>query len=107
VSGLGNQDLTAVVDAVGVATVACTNPAGNVAPGQDTTTNTSGTVSGIEPKNGRATFTVITDEPEDPDAGEVCPNSKWDAEITGVDFGSYTLTLIQGGQVISQQTYVV
>jgi hypothetical protein len=100
VSGLGGEDLTATVNATGVGTVTCTNPAGNVAPGQDTTVDATGTVSGIEPKNGRATFTGITKEPTDPDAAVVCPNRKWDATITDVDFTSATLTLIQGGEVV-------
>src|SRR5215218_5346887 len=63
VSGLGNEDLDVSLSAVGVADVTCTNPAGNVAPGQRTTFTTSGSQTGIEPKNGRATFDVTTAEP--------------------------------------------
>ena len=47
-----------LVEAAGTATVTCTNPAGNVAPGQRTTVDATGSQIGIEPKNGRATFSV-------------------------------------------------
>jgi hypothetical protein len=107
VSGLGNGDLTAQITATGLADVTCTNPAGNVAPGQRTSVTTSGTQSGIEVKNGRATFDVTTAEPGPLDPAVVCPNSKWTATITDVDFTSATLTLIQGGQVIFRQTYTL
>lgn len=105
VSGLGTENLDVSLVASGLADVTCTNPAGNVAPGQRTETTTGGTVTGIEPKNGRATFTVITSEPVAPSGAEACPNSKWTASITDVDFTSATLTLVQGGQVIFSQTY--
>jgi hypothetical protein len=105
VSGLGNGDLTAQITATGVADVTCTNPAGNVAPGQRTNVTTSGTQSGIEVKNGRATFDVTTAEPGPLDPAVVCPNRKWTATITDVHFTSATLTLIQGGVVIFRQTY--
>jgi hypothetical protein len=99
VSGLGNEDLTATVNATGIATVECTNPAANVAPGQDSEVDASGTVSGIEPTNGRATFTVVTATPTVTSA-EAWPNPKWSARVKDVDFSSATLTLIQGDHVI-------
>jgi hypothetical protein len=107
VSGLGNEDLTATLTATGIADVTCTNPAGNVAPGQRTSVTTTGTQSDIEVKNGRATFNVTTAEPGPLDPAEVCPNRKWTATITDVEFTSATLTLIQGGQVIYTKTYPV
>jgi hypothetical protein len=105
VSGLGNEDLTVVLDATGTGSVTCTNPAGNVAPGQATTVNASGSQSDIEVKNGRASFDVTTAEPPAPDPAVVCPNRKWTATITDVDFTSATLTFIQGGMIVFQQTY--
>ncbi|MDF2967141.1 MAG: hypothetical protein K0Q93_919 [Nocardioidaceae bacterium] len=100
VSGLGNEDLTAIVNATGIATVECSNPAGNVAPGQDTSVDVSGSQDDIQVKNGRATFNVLTDAPTVSGA-EACPNPKWTATVTDVEFTDATLTLIQGGQVIS------
>jgi hypothetical protein len=38
-----------------------------------------------------------------PQPAVVCPNRKWTATITDVDFTSATLTRIQGGEVIFTQ----
>jgi hypothetical protein len=103
VSGLGGADLTVTLNASGVGAVTCSNPAGNVAPGQATSVNASGSQSGIEVKNGRASFNVTTAEPPAPT--NACPNRKWTATITDVAFSSATLTLIQGGQVVFQRTF--
>lgn len=103
VSGLGNKDLTATLSATGVASVMCFNPAGNHAPGQDTTVTATGTQSSIEVKNGRATFDVTSAEPTV--SSKVCPNRKWTPVITDVEFTSATLTLSQGGKTIFKQTY--
>jgi hypothetical protein len=105
VSGLGNEDLTVQLDATGTGSVTCTNPAGNVAPGQDTSVDASGTQSDIEVKNGRASFDVTTAEPPAPNPAVVCPNRKWTATITDVDFTSATLTFIQDGEIVFQQTF--
>jgi hypothetical protein len=107
VSGLGNEDLDVTLDATGVGSVTCTNPAGNVAPGQDTSVTASGSQTGIEPKNGGAVFDVTTAEPPAPNPAVVCPNRKWTATITDVEFTSATLTLSQGGIIVFQQTYTL
>jgi len=107
VSGLGNDDLTATLTATGTADVTCTNPAGNVAPGQRTSVTTTGTQSDIEVKNGRATFSVTTAEPGPLDPAVVCPNRKWTATITDVDFTSATLKLIQNDVVFFTQAFPV
>jgi hypothetical protein len=107
VSGLGNENLTVRLDATGVGSVTCANPAGNIAPGQDTSVNASGTQSDIEVKNGRAVFDVTTAEPPAPDPAVVCPNRKWTATITDVEFSSATLTLLQGGMIVFQQTFTL
>jgi hypothetical protein len=105
VSGLGNENLTVILDATGTGSTICENPAGNRAPGQDTTVNASGSQSDIEVKNGRTSFDVTTAEPPAPDPAVVCPNRKWTATITDVDFTSATLTFIQGGNIVFQQTF--
>jgi hypothetical protein len=104
VSGLGMGDLTVVLDASGTGSVICQNPAGNRAPGQDISVDASGSQTGIEVKNGRASFDVTTAEPPPPDPAVVCPSRKWTATITDVDFTSATLTLIQNGEIVFQQT---
>ena len=105
VSGLGNQNLTALLTARGIASVECYNPAGNHAPGQDTAVSTSGTQSNIQVKNGRATFNVTSAEPTV--SSSACPNRKWTAKVIDVDFTSATLTLIQGGVTIFSNTYAL
>ena len=95
IAGLGGDDVTVRVDATGTAEVVCISPGGNVAPGQQTTATASGSDSNVEVKNGRASFDVTTDPPPDPDPAEVCPNSKWDAEITDVDFTSVRIRVFQ------------
>lgn len=104
-SGLGTSPVTVTVTAIGTATVTCTNPAGNVAPGQDTTTSTTGTQSNIPVKNGRASFTVTTDVPTV--GSDACPNSKWTATVTDVEFTSYTVTATQNGQEVLRETFQV
>lgn len=103
IAGVGNQDVTFVLTASGSATVICTNPGGNVAPGQTQQVTTSGTTTITPTKNGNVVFSVTTQEPPQPtdatDAG--CPNDKWTASIQDVDFSSATLEVFQGGQEIT------
>jgi hypothetical protein len=98
VAGLGGTTFQINVAAQGTASVTCTNPAGNVAPGQSFTTTTTGT-GGPQPtpRNGQASFTVASTTPIAP-AGS-CPNPKWTASVTDVTFGDATLTLLEDGVV--------
>jgi hypothetical protein len=100
-AGLGEGDVTLLLSVAGVADVECTNPGGNVAPGQDTEVTTTGSATLPSPKNGNLVFSVTTIEPSIPSSA--CPNNQWTAEATDVDFGAGTLTVIQGGQVVLTQ----
>jgi hypothetical protein len=102
VSGLGQELLTVDISSPATGTVECTNPAGNVAPGQTFTFIASGTQTVQVDKNGRATFNLTTPTPTPP-AGS-CPNPKWTANVTDVTFGTVTLTGTQGGQTVFQRT---
>jgi hypothetical protein len=95
VAGLGNQNVRVVLTATGTASVVCRNPAGNRAPGQDTAVSASGSQLITDVKNGRINFNVTTLAPSNPDPAEVCPNRKWTARITNVDFESATLQIFQ------------
>ena len=95
VAGLGSQDVRVVVSAVGTADVVCINPGGNRAPGQDTSVSASGSKTITDVKNGRINFSVTTTAPQDPNPAQVCPNRKWDANITGVDFTRATIQIFQ------------
>ncbi len=102
-AGLGQGDVTIVVNATGTATVQCTNPAGTVAPGQTKVINASGSQTLASPKNGTVTFSVSTLAPSIPSSA--CPNDQWTAEAVDVKFTSATVTVLQGGQVVLQQTF--
>ena len=98
VAGLGGTTFTILVSAPATATVECTNPAGNVAPGQTFDTTATGQSGPFAtPRNGQARFTVETITPTAP-AGS-CPNPKWTAEVVDVEFGDATITLQEDGVI--------
>jgi len=99
VAGLGNQNIDVVLTAELDVEVICTNPAGNVAPGQTQQTTVTGTAEDVKVENGRATFSVTTAAPAlDPTLTPKqlgCPNNKWSASIGEVTVVSATLQIIQ------------
>jgi hypothetical protein len=102
VAGLGNEDVTVLLNAQGTATIICTNPAGNVAPGQTKDVNVSGSQTITDVKNGRVNFSVTTIAPTAP--ADACPNRKWTASVTNVDFNTATLIVQQGGETVLTST---
>jgi hypothetical protein len=82
------------VSAAGVADVTCTNPGGEVAPGQSFAVEATGS-TGDQPTltKGKFAFTVGTNVPIPPPGS--CPNPMWEARVTDVHFTSATLTLFQ------------
>jgi hypothetical protein len=88
--------------------VECTNPGGNVAPGQDTTVDVAGTTDPQPtPRNGQAQFTVTTDDPEPLPPTPTCPNDRWTPDIVDVAFTEATLTLLEDGVVSDTVTVPV
>lgn len=92
-SGLGKQDVTVVLDAIGTPDVTCVNQGGTEVPGQnpaDISAVGQQTLLGSDPirKNGRSPFFTETDDPETlPGDLAGCPNGNW---IGRVDFISWT-----------------
>jgi hypothetical protein len=98
VAGLGGTTFTIAVSAPGTATVTCTNPGGNVVPGQNFSTTVTGTSGPFPtPRNGQARFTVTSDAPTAPPGS--CPNPGWTATVTDVTFGPATVTLSEDSTV--------
>jgi hypothetical protein len=104
VSGLGGTTFQVTLTASGIGSVECTNPGGNVAPGQDTAVNAAGNSGQIDtPRNGSFTFNgadaIVTVAPVVPNT-PTCPNAGWTATVTDVNFTSNaTLTLTEDGVV--------
>ncbi len=111
-SGLGNTDVTVVLDASGIPAVTCTNYGGNDVPGQSyPKVSASGeqTLLGNDPlrKNGKASFFTETDDPETVSwdvAG--CPNSNWTGRIDFIFWTNATISVYStstGGLLKSQK----
>jgi hypothetical protein len=106
VAGLGGTTFQIDVTAQGTASVECTNPGGQVAPGQSFTTTLAGSSGPLAtPRNGQFRYTVTTDTPSAP-AGS-CPNPMWTAEVTDVAFTTATITLREDGVISDQVTVPV
>ena len=100
VAGLGGTTFEITIQAAGIASVECTNPGGNVAPGQDTAVDVAGTTGPQPtPRNGQAGFTITTDNPEPLPPTPTCPNDQWTPNIVDVTFTTATLTLLEDGAV--------
>jgi hypothetical protein len=100
VAGLGGTTFEITVAASGTGTVTCTNPGGNVAPGQNTSVTVAGTTTPLPtPQNGNFTFGITSDSPNPLPATPTCPNNSWTPTVTDVSFTTATLTLLEDGAV--------
>lgn len=105
VAGLGGTTFEITVEAQGIATVTCTNPGGNVAPGQDTSVTVEGTTSPLPtPRNGQFIFSITSDDPAPLPPTPTCPNVQWTPTITDVSFTTATLSLFENGNLSDQVT---
>ena len=108
VAGLGGTTFEIRIAASGIASVECTNPGGNVAPGQDTAVDVAGTTGPLPtPRNGQFVFSIQTDEPPQPPPTPTCPNDMWEANIIDVAFTTATLTLFEDNVQVDQVTVPV
>jgi hypothetical protein len=106
VAGLGGTTFEITIEADGIASVECINPAGHRAPGQDTAVTVEGGTGPLPtPRNGQFVFTIETDDPEPLPPTPTCPNNQWTPDIVDVAFTTATLTLFEDG-VQSDQVIV-
>ena len=106
VAGLGGTTFEITIEAQGTASVECTNPGGNVAPGQDTAVTVAGTTDPQPtPRNGRVNFMIESDDPEPLPPTPTCPNDQWTPNIVDVTFTTATLSLFED-DVLSDQIVV-
>lgn len=113
ISGLGNTDVTMVLDASGIPAITCTNQGGNQVPGQSypkVSAQGSEALPGNSPlrKNGSSPYGVETQPPAPltwQQAG--CPNSNWTAQITFVYWTNATISVYDTGTgaMLTQQNY--
>lgn len=113
VSGIGNTDVTMVLDASGIPAIICTNYGGNQVPGQSSpkvSAEGTQTLPGNSPlrKNGKAPFGVETQPPAPltwDQAG--CPNSNWTAQITFVYWTNATVSVYDTAtlSLLAKQNY--
>jgi hypothetical protein len=107
VAGLGGTTFEIRISADATALVECTNPGGNVAPGQDTDIQVEGTTGPTPtPRTGQFRFSIETDPPPDPDPTPTCPNEMWDPDIVDVVFDTVTLTLFEDN-ILSDTVVVI
>jgi hypothetical protein len=104
VAGLGGTTFELVVTATGTGTVECTNPGGNVAPGQTFETGVTGSSGTLEtPRNGQYRYDeLFTTAPQAPP--DSCPNDQWSAAVTDVTFTSATIFLYEDGSTVPSDT---
>ena len=107
IAGLGEGPVTLQIEALGIAAVECANPAGNVAPGQATEVESAGTFELGKPRGGQITFRRVTTETPTVDPAEACPNAKWTATVTDVEFTTATLVVFQAGEEVLRETIEV
>lgn len=112
-TGLGNTDVTLVLNASGIPAVTCTNGGGNQVPGQSAPKVSAQGSTTLIPntsltKNGSTPYRVETDSSTLPtltwqEGG--CPNSNWSAAITFVYWTNATITVydtLTGARLLTQ-----
>ncbi len=114
ISGIGNTDVTMVLDASGIPAITCTNNGGNQVPGQSSPkVSAEGSVllPGNSPvrQNGKSPYGVETQPPAPltwQQAG--CPNSNWTAAITFMYWTNAMISVYDTGTgaLLAKQKYV-
>lgn len=100
-AGVGNVALVADLTITGFFATQCTNPGGNVAPGQNEQVDATTSSGAIQPKNGKATIPPLSVTATPPPPSEIdCPNSQWTGQALGFTSTGATLTVKQNNVVV-------
>jgi hypothetical protein len=106
VAGLGGTTFEITTTAEATAETECTNPAGNVAPGQTFDFDAASDTGPLPtPRNGAFRFSLTTVNPAIP--ADACPNPRWTASIVDVTFGDVTVSLFEDNVLSDQITVPV
>ena len=103
-AGLGNKDITVTLTVTGTATVFYFNPGGNEPPGQNKVpvkSVTTRTIPASEIKNGTVSVCLESEDVVVPPA----PNPNWVTDIQDVSFETATITVVQKGKTVLNQTF--
>jgi hypothetical protein len=98
-SGLGNADVSVVIDASGIPAITCINFGGNQVPGQSypkVAASGNQLLDGDSPvrKNGKSPFGVETVDPESIPWNEAgCPNENWTGHIDFIFWTDATISV--------------
>ncbi len=107
-TGLGNQDVSVVIDASGIPAISCINNGGNTVPGQSSPrVSASGNqfLDGDSPvrKNGKSPFGVETEDPEFIPWNEAgCPNAQWIGHIDFIFWTDATISIYDAATQVLQ-----
>ena len=108
-AGLGNGDVTITVAATGSGDITLISPGGNAAPGQNKvpiSAVATTTIPSNKIKNGNVFVSLTTGVPPTPTPAEAgAPNDQWNVVLGDVTFSSATITVVQGGVIVLQQTF--
>ena len=89
-AGLGNSEsVNVTLNTTATTITECSNPGGNIAPGQTKTGTVSTSGVFTSDKNGSVTFCLTTNTPS---PGK-CPNGKWTGTVTDVSFANSSVSV--------------
>jgi len=100
-AGVGKTNATATLLTTYTGTVICTNPGGNVAPGQTRPASASTSSPKLQSKNGKMTVPILTSTSDTATIeallkmNTTCPNPKWKPSVEpgSIELVSYMYTL--------------
>ncbi len=105
-AGLGNKDVTITVAVTGTASVTYINPGGNTPAGQNKypiSAVSSVTLPSNQVKNGTVSLCLTSPNILVAPA----PNPNWTVQLDDIEFDTATVTVVQNGKVVLEETYTL